>query len=250
MAERGGQARRRPWLWGAVLLVLLVAWACGRSGGTGTDGNGGATGAAGSTREPDASAHPSRTPTTSTPKPSPSGSSSPSTPTTPSGKYDPAVYAPQVRARAAEAGVSPRLLMAILYNESYKPHDPALERAWQRYKPGAAFGIANMHRAAFDETKRVRAFAGRRWEELPDDRDLAVRAAAWYLHDLARQLPAHPSGPYDKDELLALGYNTGAGNMQSFARGATLGSQAAGYLTRLRSNWDKAGQVVARAGGN
>ncbi|MFE7014175.1 transglycosylase SLT domain-containing protein [Streptomyces sp. NPDC057651] len=243
MAERGGQARRRPWLWGAVLLVVLVAWACGRSGDTGTDRTGGATGATGSTRKPDASAHPSRTPATPTPKPSTSGTD------TPSGTYDPAAYAPQVRARAAEAGVSPRLLMAILYNESYKPHDPALERAWQRYKPGAAFGIANMHRAAFDETKRGRAFAGRRWEELPDDRDLAVRAAAWYLHDLARQLPAHPSGPYDKDELLGLGYNTGAGNMRAFARGATPGSQAADYLSRLRSNWGKAGRAVARTGG-
>ncbi|MFF2249877.1 transglycosylase SLT domain-containing protein [Streptomyces sp. NPDC058142] len=243
MAERGGQARRRPWLWGAVLLVVLVAWACGRSGDTGTDRTGGATGATGSTRKPDASAHPSRTPATPTPKPSPSGTD------TPSGTYDPAAYAPQVRARAAEAGVSPRLLMAILYNESYKPHGPALERAWQRYKPGAAFGIANMHRAAFDETKRGRAFAGRRWEELPDDRDLAVRAAAWYLHDLARQLPAHPSGPYDKDELLGLGYNTGAGNMRAFARGATPGSQAADYLSRLRSNWGKAGRAVARTGG-
>ncbi|MFF2166951.1 transglycosylase SLT domain-containing protein [Streptomyces sp. NPDC058175] len=243
MAERGGQARRRPWLWCAVLLVVLVAWACGRSGDTGTDRTGGATGATGSTRKPDASAHPSRTPATPTPKPSPSGTN------TPSGTYDPAAYAPQVRARAAEAGVSPRLLMAILYNESYKPHDPALERAWQRYKPGAAFGIANMHRAAFDETKRGRAFAGRRWEELPDDRDLAVRAAAWYLHDLARQLPAHPSGPYDKDELLGLGYNTGAGNMRAFARGATPGSQAADYLSRLRSNWGKAGRAVARTGG-
>ncbi|MFE4718957.1 transglycosylase SLT domain-containing protein [Streptomyces sp. NPDC056728] len=243
MAERGGQARRRPWLWGVVLLVVLVAWACGRSGDTGTDGTGGATGASGATRKPDASAHPSRTPTTPAPKPSSSS------PTTPSGKYDPAAYAPQVRARAAEAGVSSRLLMAILYNESYKPHDPALERAWQRYKPGAAFGIANMHRAAFDETKWGRAFAGRRWEELPDDRDLAVRAAAWYLHDLARQLPAHPSGPYDKNELLALGYNAGAGNMQAFARGATPGSQAADYLSRLRSNWEKAGRAVARTGG-
>ncbi|MFE2988751.1 lytic transglycosylase domain-containing protein [Streptomyces sp. NPDC059262] len=243
MAERGGQAGRRPWLWGAVLLVVLVAWACGRSGDTGTGRTGGATGSTGSTRKPDASAHPSRTPTTPTPKPSPSGTDGPS------GKYDPAAYAPQVRARATEAGVSPRLLMAILYNESYKPHDPALERAWQRYKPGAAFGIANMHRAAFDETRRGRAFAGRRWEELPDDRDLAVRAAAWYLHDLARQLPAHPSGPYDEDELLGLGYNTGAGNMQAFARGATPGSQAADYLSRLRSNWGKAGRAIARTGG-
>ncbi|MGX1674446.1 transglycosylase SLT domain-containing protein [Streptomyces sp. NPDC055400] len=225
-----------------------MAWACGRSGDTGAAGTGGTRGTAGTTGKPDASAHPSRTPSPShAPKPR---LSSPTAPSVSSGTYDPAAYAPQVRSRAAEAGVSPQLLMAILYNESYKPHDPALERAWQRYKPGAAFGIANMHRAAFDETKRGRAFAGRRWEELPDDRDLAVRAAAWYLHDLARHLPAHPSGPYDRQELLALGYNTGAGNMQAFARGVKPGSQAADYLARLRSNWDKAGRSVSRAGGD
>ncbi|MFF2505840.1 transglycosylase SLT domain-containing protein [Streptomyces sp. NPDC058067] len=249
-----GERGRRPWLWAALLLVVLVAWACGRSG---DEGKGAGTGAGG---KPDATPH--STPT-SRPSPSPDpGSSRPDGPGSPTASapgashtydpaaYDPAAYAPQVRARAAEAGVSPRLLMAILYNESYKPHDPALERAWQRYKPGAAFGIANMHRAAFDETKRGRPFADRRWEELPDDRDLAVRAAAWYLHDLARQLPTHPSGPYDKDELLALGYNAGAGNMLAFARGATPGSQAADYVARLRSNWDKAGRAVARGGGN
>ncbi|RVU28417.1 lytic transglycosylase domain-containing protein [Streptomyces antnestii] len=247
-----GERGRRPWLWAALLLVVLVAWACGRSG---DGGKGAGTGAGG---KPDATPH--STPTSrpsSSPSPNSPGSTGSPTVSAPGAShtydpaaYDPANYAPQVRARAAEAGVSPRLLMAILYNESYKPHDPALERAWQRYKPGAAFGIANMHRAAFDETKRGRPFADRRWEELPDDRDLAVRAAAWYLHDLARQLPAHPSGPYDKDELLALGYNTGAGNMLAFARGATPGSQAADYLARLRSNWDKAGRAVARGGGN
>lgn len=68
--------------------------------------------------------------------------------------------------------------MAILYNESDKPHDAAFERAWQKIKPDAAFGIADMHRAAFDEAKRGRGFADRRWEELPDDPDVAITAAA------------------------------------------------------------------------
>lgn len=111
--------------------------------------------------------------------------------------------------------------MAILYNEAYKPHDSAFERAWQKYKPDAAFGIANMHRATFDEVKQGRDFADRKWEELPDDRDLAVEAEAWYLHDLAAQLPARWSASYSRNDLLALGYNTGAGNMLAFARGAT-----------------------------
>ncbi|WP_410592866.1 transglycosylase SLT domain-containing protein [Amycolatopsis sp. lyj-23] len=159
---------------------------------------------------------------------------------------DPARFAPQVRTRAAEAGVSPRLLMAILYNESYKPHDPELERAWQNVKPDAAFGVANMHRATFDQTKEGRAFAARDWQELPDDPDLAIRSAAWYLHDLAAQLPAkHPSG-LTTDELLALGYNAGPGNMKAFARGTRPGAQAQTYLDTLRSNWAKADAALGQ----
>ncbi|WP_037973695.1 hypothetical protein [Streptomyces sp. NRRL WC-3742] len=162
----------------------------------------------------------------------------------PSGRYDPADYADPVRRFAAEAGVNPQLVMAILYNEAYKPHDPDLERAWQRSKPDASFGIANMHRAAFDDTKPGRPFASRQWEELPDDRDLAIQAAAWHLHDLAAQLPAHPTAPLTRDELLALGYNAGAGNMLAFARGVKVGSQAQSYLDRLHDNWEKSGTAV------
>ncbi|WSQ12933.1 lytic transglycosylase domain-containing protein [Streptomyces sp. NBC_01231] len=158
--------------------------------------------------------------------------------------YDPADYASQVRTRARQSGVSDRLLMAILYNEAYKPHDPSLERAWQKYKADASFGIANMHRATFDEAKKGRDFADRRWDELPDDRDLAIEAEAWYLHDLAAQLPATWSASYTKNELLALGYNAGAGNMLAFARGASPGSQAQSYLDKLHTNWAKAGKAV------
>ncbi|MFJ5306939.1 lytic transglycosylase domain-containing protein [Streptomyces sp. NPDC088350] len=174
---------------------------------------------------------------------SPSGSASPSASATAS-SYDPADYVSQVRTWAQQADVSAQLVMAILYNEAYKPHDAAFERAWQRYKPDAAFGIANMHRATFDEVKKGRDFAGRRWDELPDDRDLAIEAEAWYLHDLAAQLPATRHVSLSEDELLALGYNTGAGNMLAFARGATPGSQARSYLDRLHANWAKAGKAV------
>ncbi|MGW1071897.1 transglycosylase SLT domain-containing protein [Streptomyces sp. NPDC002537] len=161
------------------------------------------------------------------------------------GNQDVAQWAPQVTTYAKKAAVDPRLLMAILYNESYKPHDPELERAWQRLKPDSAFGIANMHKAAFDDTKSGR-FADRDWQELPDDPKLAVEAAAWYLHDLAAQLPSSRSGTYTENELLALGYNAGAGNMLAFARGAEPGSMARSYLDRLHQNWGKAGEAVGQ----
>lgn len=124
-------------------------------------------------------------------------SASPSVPSVPSAgpsksalrtavsSYDPAVHAAQVRTRARQTGISARLLMAILCNEAYKPHDPSFERAWQKHNPGAAF------------------------------------------------------------DLLALGYNSGAGNMTAFARGAALGSQARAYLDRLHANWAGAGRAVA-----
>jgi Transglycosylase SLT domain len=134
--------------------------------------------------------------------------------------------------------------MAILYNESYKPHDPKLERAWQKMDPDAAFGVANMHRGTFDDTKRGRDFASREWEELPDDPDLAIEAAAWYLHDLAAALPSKWPAKYTKDELLALGYNAGPGNMTAFAKGAQPGPVAQSYLDRLHANWDAAAAAL------
>ncbi len=158
--------------------------------------------------------------------------------------YAPARFAAPVRRYAGQAGIDPQLLMAILYNESYKPHDPALQRTWQRIHPDAAFGVANMHRAAFDDTKRSRDFANRRWEELPDDPDLAVEAAAWYLHDLAAHLPAGWPARYTKDELLALGYNAGPGGMVGFARGDQPGPVAQGYLDQLHANWDAAARAL------
>lgn len=182
----------------------------------------------------------------------PGGSSEPTVTPEPSGEasgdwfvnYDPAHFAVQVRGSAARAGVSAQLLMAILYNEDYKPHDPELERSWQHFKPDAAFGIANMHRAAFEEVRRGRSFAGRRWDELPDHPDLAIEAAAWHLHDLAARLPRRTGGKFGRDELLALGYNTGARNMRAFAAGAKPGAQAQSYLDELHENWTKAGDAV------
>ncbi|MBO1335726.1 lytic transglycosylase domain-containing protein [Streptomyces sp. VRA16 Mangrove soil] len=242
--------RRTRWGWLALVVAAVVVWGVVVRGGHASSG-------AGATPPGSASGSPSGgapSPASSAPASPSSASSAPATsstsqrptskPSPPSGSYDPADYAPWVRTRAGQAGVSARLVMAILYNEAYKPHDPSLERAWQRYKPDAAFGVANMHRATYDETRRGRDFAGRSWDELPDDPDLAIEAEAWHLHDLAAQLPAHWSGPYTRDELLALGYNTGAGNMLAFARGASPGSQARSYLDRLHANWDKAGRAL------
>jgi Transglycosylase SLT domain len=158
---------------------------------------------------------------------------------------DPARYAPQVRTYAAAASVDTILLMAILYNEDYKPHDPKFERAWQQMNPDAAFGIANMHQAAFDDVKQGRDFASRNWQDLPDDPALAVEAAAWYLHDLAGRIPAHNKSHYTTTDLLAIGYNAGPTTMIAIANGAHASSDVQSYLDTLHNNWAKASAAVA-----
>ncbi|MEY9968070.1 hypothetical protein ABIA33_006150 [Streptacidiphilus sp. MAP12-16] len=231
MAERS-----RRWSW-VVLAAVVVAigWAA-QHGGRGAGTAGSPTAASSGTATGSASG-------SATARPSAGAAGDPA-PTVSADPYDPARFAAQVVSSARRAGVGPQMLMAILYNESYKPHDPALERAWQRLKPDAAFGIANMHKATFDDTKKGRDFAGRDWQQLPDDPALAIEAAAWYLHDLAAQLPAHRSNGYTEDELLALGYNTGASNMRAFARGVKLGSMAQTYLDHLHQNWATAAVAV------
>ncbi len=219
--------RRQRW-WLAVAVLALAGCMAARGG------HGGGSAASGSA-SPGA-------------KPTATGSPSAGAPS-PGVDADPARYAPQVRRHAAAAGVDARLLMAILYNESYKPHDPAFERAWQRLKGDAAFGVANMHQATFDEVKQGRDFASRSWDELPDDPGLAIEAAAWYLRDLRADLPARRSASYSVDELLALGYNAGPANMRAFARGVRPGPAAQSYLDRLRENWAAAGRALAAGTG-
>jgi hypothetical protein len=225
----------KGWWWIAIGAVAVAAWAA--RGGDSSD-----------TADPPPASKVAKPQVTASQTPKPSKPSKPSAKSTQSPEdwyrnYDPADFAAQVRKSAGRAKINPQLLMAILYNESYKPHDPELERSWQRIKPDSAFGIANMHRAAFDETKRGR-FANRNWEELPDHPDLAIEAGAWHLHDLAARLPSRPRGSFTKDELLALGYNTGSGNMRAFARGVKPGAQAQSYVDRLHDNWDKSANAV------
>jgi len=159
---------------------------------------------------------------------------------------DPAELAAEVRVHAARAGVNPVLVMAILYNESYKPHVAVLERAWQLLHRDSAFGVANMHRGTYERVRRGRPFAGRPWKALPGDGGLAVQAAAWHLRDLAARLPDRLAGAFTEDELLAMGYNSGARNMLRFARGTRPGPQARAYLERLRTHWAEAERALTR----
>lgn len=163
------------------------------------------------------------------------------------GGYDPADYAASVARSAGEAGVSSLLVMTVLHNEAYKPHHPLLERLWQWWKPGASFGVANMHRATFERVRRMHGLSGQ-WQDFRDDPAFAIRAAVLYLKDLDRSLPQRHVRRYTRDELLALGYNTGERNMRAFARGVPPGPMARSYLRRFRLHRNRAAKVLAGCG--
>ncbi|AIR96063.1 lytic transglycosylase domain-containing protein [Streptomyces glaucescens] len=148
---------------------------------------------------------------------------------------------------AAKAAVSPLLVMTVLHNEAYKPHHPLLERLWQWWKPGAAFGVANMHRATFERVRETHGLS-ERWQDLRDDPALAIHTAALHLKDLDRNLPKRHVRRYTRDELLALGYNTGERNMQAFARGIPPGPLARSYLRRFRAHRSRAAKALADCG--
>ncbi|MFI6564246.1 transglycosylase SLT domain-containing protein [Streptomyces sp. NPDC050534] len=164
------------------------------------------------------------------------------------GRYDPAEYAECVVRSAEAAGVSPLLVMTVLHNEAYKPHHPLLERLWQWWKPGASFGVANMHRATFEQVRRTYDLP-KRWHDLRDDPAFAIQAAALYLKDLDRSLPERHHRRYTRDELLAMGYNAGERNMRAFARGVPPGPMARSYLRRFRAHRSRATAVLAKDGG-
>ncbi|MFD7304970.1 transglycosylase SLT domain-containing protein [Streptomyces pharetrae] len=148
---------------------------------------------------------------------------------------------------AEEAAVSPLLVMTVLHNEAYKPHHPLLERLWQWWKPEAAYGVANMHRATFERVRRTHGLS-ERWQDLRDDPTFAIHAAALHLKDLDRSLPKRHVRRYTRDELLALGYNAGERNMQAFARGVPPGPLARSYLRRFRAYRSRAAEALADCG--
>ncbi|MFE7168282.1 transglycosylase SLT domain-containing protein [Streptomyces sp. NPDC057616] len=188
-------------------------------------------------------------PSTAVSRPGPEGSGGGEARTPPlrPGRYDPADYAGCVARSAEVTGVSPLLVMTVLHNEAYKPHHPLLERLWQWWKPGASFGVANMHRATFEQIRRTYGLE-KGWHDLRDDPAFAIHAAALYLKDLDKALPERHQRRYTRDELLALGYNAGERNMRAFARGVPPGPMARSYLRRFREHTSQAAEALAKDG--
>ncbi|MEV6971141.1 hypothetical protein AB0M47_39185, partial [Hamadaea sp. NPDC051192] len=162
-----------------------------------------------------------------------------------------------VAKHAAAADIDPRLVLTILMREenSFGYGRPAEDiKLWF----GAnSRGLGNMHESTFNDTKAKHpdVFGDKQWADLTGDDELSIKATAWYLHDLHDQLPATWSGDHPRDELLAIGYNAGAENMQLIADGTPPGEKARNYVNGdwansygVNSWWSRADELICRSG--
>lgn len=124
------------------------------------------------------------------------------------------------------AGVDPRLVMAIVYNEggdtpqALRPGlDLGRETVPRGVLPGPvnpdgnSLGLTNMKKPTFDKLKEKypKEFGDSEWSDLIGNDPLAIKATAWNLRrlkdELGPEIPAAMKARYSLNQILAAGYN-------------------------------------------
>lgn len=158
------------------------------------------------------------------------------------------------------AGIDPRLVMAIVYNEGGYRSDSFIERemsyAYDVFvreggnliRPNS-LGLTNMKEDTFDEVKSKfpAEFAGKRWSDLKEDPDLAIMAATYNLKRIQNQyaggVPDELKEKYTLDQFLAAGYNAER-NIPDYFEAGDLGPVVQGYVRMTDTALEKAKQLL------
>ncbi len=177
---------------------------------------------------------------------------------------------------ANEAGIDPRLLMAILMievanSEGWAPVDEAvqegqlaadrlgiygpLKKLSGRPASPPSLGWGNLQEGVFNDAKKnhPEAFEGKSWSDMIGDHDFAIKATAYVLRDLVdfvkQKTPASMRKSYTPESLAAATYQVGQAKMQeAFARGS-LGPQAAKYSGAAMSHYyGSADKLICHSG--
>lgn len=168
----------------------------------------------------------------------------------------------------AEAGIDPRLLLAIIANESGIPHGglpdgiyDLLDRLRGK-EEGPSRGVAAMKLAPFTEVQKAHPdlFGGYSFEDVSTDPVLAVRALAWKLSDIEngrdpnQRLPESWNPAFKRDEILAMAWNDGLENVMTFINGGKFSddpkadqdhkNKIAWYKDHIDQNWAAADQNI------
>jgi RHS repeat-associated protein len=143
-----------------------------------------------------------------------------------------------------QAGVDPTTVMALLLKEgNLRAGGGDTARTEERLQvlltrlglyPGtASIGMGQMQEQTFMDTaaNHPDVFAGRSWEEMIDDDELAITALAYHVKDLQAELDkVQNNSGLRSDELIAIGYNQGADSMVDIAVTGELNPDAENYL--------------------
>ncbi|MFQ6393161.1 hypothetical protein ACLMAJ_06895 [Nocardia sp. KC 131] len=158
------------------------------------------------------------------------------------------------------AGIDPRLVMAIVYNEGGYRSDSFIENemsyAYDVFvreggnliRPNS-LGLTNMKEATFNKVKKKfpSEFAGKEWSNLKEDPDLAIMAATYNLKRIESQYvadaPEELKEKYTRDQFLAAGYNS-EDNIEAHFRAGDLGPVVQGYVGMTNTALDKAQRLM------
>jgi RHS repeat-associated protein len=167
----------------------------------------------------------------------------------------PAIYAEKIVEYARDAGVDPRLLLAILLQEGRAADGHGQIEKWAiKWGYDTSRGIGNMGEATFIEVRRGRSYSNADWAELSDNPDLAIRASADYLHDLSSKAADKFSGTaaqLRRDELIGAGYRSGVEPVEHMSRGvesAATRSEMLQYAGYINQQWAVANNVICGSG--
>ncbi|MEU4556729.1 RHS repeat-associated core domain-containing protein, partial [Micromonospora violae] len=175
------------------------------------------------------------------------------------------MFADQIISAAGRAGIDPRLLLAIILNESrifykyaagWRLESDFLKSVWWRTTGkwkndlGPSIGIGQMKEGTFKAVQdRHSELSGSEWSNLKDDDDLAFLATAFLLSDLGKMLPdgdiVNASGTFSRNQMAAYGYNAGDVSMESAARGASMEMV---YVSKFNQNYARADNLFCGSG--
>lgn len=165
------------------------------------------------------------------------------------------------------AGVDPKLVLAIVYNEGGNRADTTLEQVgsgfWDATREilnpireatspvdmGMSLGLTNIKESTYQKLQEAypEEFGSIPWARVQYDDSVAIRAAAFSLKRIQEQygpfVPDEMKEKYNTNEFMAAGYNSELA-MADYLRQAELGPQVKNYLRMNEGSYAKASELI------
>ncbi|MDO3650375.1 hypothetical protein [Nocardia mangyaensis] len=165
------------------------------------------------------------------------------------------------------AGVDPKLVLAIIYNEGGNRSDTQLEHAGsgildagreignpirEKTNPagmGMSLGLTNIKENTYNKLQEEypEEFGSIPWERVQYDDSVAIKAAAYTLKRVQDQygseVPDTMKEKYSTNDFMAAGYNS-EGAMPDYLAQGDLGPQVKNYLAMNEGSYQKASELI------